>query len=117
MGTNYTQCIYRIRLRPVTPQSCVDDLVVIYFKNFQHDPSLGHFRGEPTLFDEAILFLLELPTTRVTTQNETENSPPVTRSFRFPMMPVPVPIGLYAALAPLPLTALAAALALPAPDR
>ena len=33
-GTNYTQCVHRIRLRPVTPQGHIDDLTVINFKKF-----------------------------------------------------------------------------------
>ena len=59
VGTNYTQCVHRICLRPVTPQGRIDDLTVINFENFQQDPSLGHYRGEPTLFDESIPSLLE----------------------------------------------------------
>ena len=43
VGTGYTQCVHRVRLRPVTTQSRVDDLTVINFENFQHDPSMGHF--------------------------------------------------------------------------
>ena len=52
--TNYTQCVHRIRLRPVEPQGRVDDLRVIDSQNFQRDPSLGQFRGEPYLFDESV---------------------------------------------------------------
>ena len=48
VGTNYTQCVHRIRLRLVTPQGRIDDLTVISFENFQGDPTLGHYRGEPT---------------------------------------------------------------------
>ena len=104
VGTNYTQCVHRIRLRPVTPQGRIDDLTVINFENFQRDPSLGHYRGEPTLFDESIPSLLETPTTVVATQNKTEDPPPVTVSLRFPIAPA------------LPLPAVAAAPALMAPD-
>ena len=115
-GTNYTQCLHRIRLRPVTPQGRDDDLTVINFKNFQRDPSLGHYRGEPTLFDETIPSLLEPPTTVVATQNVTEDPPPVTVSLRFPIAPAPVPVGLAAAPAPIPPPAVAAAPALMAPE-
>ena len=97
VGTNYTQCVHRIRLRPVTPQGRIDNLTVINFKNFQRDPSLGHHRGEPTLFDESIPSLLEPPTTVVATQNVTEDPPPVTVSLRFPIAPAPAPVGLAAA--------------------
>ena len=69
VGTNFTQCVHRIRLRPVTPQGRIDDLTAINFENFQRDFSLGHYRGEPTLFDESILSLLEPSTAVVATQN------------------------------------------------
>ena len=35
VGTNYTQCVHRIRLRPVAPQGRIDDLTVINFENFK----------------------------------------------------------------------------------
>ena len=66
-GTNYTQCVHRIRLRPKTPQGRIDKITVINFENFHRDPSFGHYRGEPTLFDESIPILLEPPTTVVAT--------------------------------------------------
>ena len=116
VGTNYTQYVHRIRLRPVTPQGGIDDLTVLNFKSFQRDPSLGHDRGEPTLFDESIPSLLELPTTVVATQNVTEDPPPVTVSLCFPITPAPAPVGLAAAPAPIPLPAVAAAPTLVAPD-
>ena len=77
---------------------------------------MGHYRGEPTLFDESIPFLLEPPTTVVATQNVTEDPPLVNVSLRFPIAPAPVPVGLAAAPAPIPLPALAVAPALMAPD-
>ena len=116
IDANYTQCVHRIRLRPVTPQDRIDDLRVINFGNFQRHPTLGHYRGEPTLFDESIPSLLEPPTTVVATQNVTEDPPPVTINLRFPISPAPVPVGLAAAPAPIPLPAVAAAPALVAPD-
>ena len=116
VGTNYTQCVHRIRLTPVTPQGRIDDLTVINFENFQRDPSLGHYRGEPTLFDESIPSLLEPPTTVVAAQNVTEDPPPVTVSLRFPIAPAPVPVGLAAAPAPIPLPAVTPTPALVAPD-
>ena len=116
VGPNYTQCVHRIRLRPVTPQGRIDDLTVINFKIFQRDPSLGHYRGEPTLFDESIPSLLKPPTTVVATQNVTEDPPLVKVSIRFPIAPAPVPVGLAAIPSPLPAPAVAAAPALIAPD-
>ena len=116
VGTNYTQCVHRIRLRPVTPQGRIVDLTVINFENFQRDPSLGRYCGAPTLFDESIPSLLEPPTTVVATQTVTEDPPPVTVSLRFPIAPAPVLVGLAAAPAPIPPPAVAAAPALMAPD-
>ena len=60
-GRNYTQCVYRIRLRPVVPQYQVDDLTQIDPDNFQRDPMLGRFRGKPAIFDESIPTLLLSP--------------------------------------------------------
>ena len=116
VGTNYTLCIHRIRLRPVTPQGRIDDLTVINIRNFQRDPSLCHYRDEPTLFDESIPPLLEPPTTVVATQTVTEDKPSVTVTLRFPLALPPIPVGLAAAPAPIPLPAVAAAPALMAPD-
>ena len=116
VGTNYTQCVHRIRLRPVSPQGRIDDLTVISFEKFQRDPSLGHYRDEPTLFDESIPSLLEPPTTVVATQNVTEDPPPVTVSLRFPIAPAPVAVGVAAVPTPIPPPAVATAPALMAPD-
>ena len=116
VSTNCTQCVHRTRLRPVTPQGRIDDLTVTNFKNFQRDPSLGHYRGEPTLFDESIPSLLEPPTTVVATQNVTENPPPVTVNICFPISLAPVPVGLAAVPASLPAPVVAAVPVLVAPD-
>ena len=116
VGTNDTQYVHRIRLRPVTLQRRFDDLPVINFEKFQRDPSLGHYRGESTLFDQSIPSLLEPPTTVVAAKNVKEDPPPVTVNIRFPVTPAPVPVGLAAALAPIPLPAVAAVPALVAPD-
>ena len=115
VGTNYTECVHRNRLRSVTPQGRIDDITVNNFENFQPDPSLGHYRGEPT-FDVSIPSLLEPPTIVVATQNVTEDAPPVPVSLRFPIAPAPVPVGLAAAPAPIPLPAVAVAPALMASD-
>ena len=120
VGTNYTQCVQRIRLRPVTPQGRIDDLTVINFENFRRDPSLGHYRGKPTLFDESIPSLLEPLTTVVATRTVTEDPPPVTVNIRFPIAPAPVPVGLAAVVVhpihPIPPPAVATAPTLVAPD-
>ena len=112
VGTNYTQCVRRDCLRPVTPKCRFDDLTVTNFENFRSDPSLRHYRGEPTLLNESIFSLLEPPATVVATQNVTESPPPVTVSIRFPITLAPVAVGLAAVPAPLPPSALPAAPAL-----
>ena len=114
-GTNYPQCVHLIRLRPVTPQCRADDLTVIDFENFQLDPSSGHFRGEPTLYDGNIPSLLEPPTTGVKTRIVTEDLPPVTLSFLFPIAPAPIAVGPAAAPVPLDPPAVPAAPAFVAP--
>ena len=117
VGTNYTQCVHRIRLRPVTLQGHIDDLTVFNFRNFQRDLSSGHHCCEPTLFDENIPSLLEPLTTVVATQNVTEDPPLATVKILPPISPAPVTVGLAAVLAPFPPTALPAAPApLVAPD-
>ena len=116
VGTNFLQCVHKIRLRPVTPQGRNDDLTVINFENFQRDPSLGHYRSEPTLFYGSIPSLFEPPSTVVATQKVTEDPPHVTVSLLFTIAPAPVPVRLAAAPAPIPLPAVAAAPASVAPD-
>ena len=70
---------------------------------------MGHYRCEPTLFDESILPLLEPPTTLV-------DPPPVTVNIRFPIAPAPVPFGLAAAPVLLPAPTVATVPALLVPD-
>ena len=91
VGTNYTQCEHRIRLRPVEPQGRVDDLRVIDFQNFQRDPSLGQFRGEPYLFDASIPSLLDNTQPLFAPQAEPEVPAPVTVSLNFTPAPAIVP--------------------------
>ena len=59
VGTIYTQCVHRIRLKPIVPQQAPDDLDNLDPTTFMTDPSLGKYRGEPELFDECIPQLLE----------------------------------------------------------
>ena len=53
IGTPYTQCVHRIRLRPISPKFEVDDISVTP-QEFKPDPSLGKFRSEYQIFDEAL---------------------------------------------------------------
>ena len=57
VGTNYTQCVHRIRLRPVNPQYQIEDLAQIHQSNFVPDPSTRH-TSEPSLFDSTLPDLL-----------------------------------------------------------
>ena len=115
VGTNYTQCVHRIRLRPVVPQYQVDDLPQIDPDKFQRDPMLGRFRGEPAIFDESIPTLLLPPSEETSVAHNEEKPPPVTVSLSFPIAPAVIPMG--PAVPPLPAAAAAPAIpALPAQD-
>ena len=99
-------------MRPVTQQSRVDDLTVKNFGDFQRKLLWDYFHDGPTLPEESIFFLLEIPTRLVTTKIVTEDPPPLTISFRFPAASAPVPVGLVARSPPVPSLAVALALAL-----
>ena len=51
VGTNYTQCVHRIRLRPVNPQYQIKDLAQIHQINTVPDPSTRHSSTRHTLPD------------------------------------------------------------------
>ena len=59
VGTIFTQNLQRIRLRPITPQYCVDDIADINPQNSKTDPSWGKYRGEQDCFDKIFADLLE----------------------------------------------------------
>ena len=100
----------------ISLKTCDPAVISHHFWKLKRDPSLGHFRDEPVLFDESIPSLLELPTTVVATQNMTEDRPPVTVTFHYSITPAHVPFGLEGALAPLHPPAVAAAPTFEAPD-
>ena len=52
VGTVFTQCVHRIRLRPIVPQYEVNDIPDVSPDQFQPDPTLSKFRGEPELFQQ-----------------------------------------------------------------
>ena len=70
IGTPYTQCVHRKRLRPITPNYDVED-INLTMQDFKRDPSLGKYRSEHEIFDEAletspnedIIEMPEVPTT------------------------------------------------------
>ena len=53
VGTPYTQCVHRIRLRPINPNFEDEDNQVT-LGDYKPDPSLGKYRSEHELFDEAL---------------------------------------------------------------
>ena len=53
VGTPYAQCVHRIRLRPIKPNYDVEDIQVT-LDEFRPDPSLGKYRSEHQMFDEAL---------------------------------------------------------------
>ena len=100
VGTNFTQCVHRIRLRTVSPQYQVDDLSDIIPDDFRRDPHLGRFRGEPQLFDEAIPSLLDPPPQEMPGLSEEPDIPPITVGLTFPLPMAPAPVILVAPLPP-----------------
>ena len=75
IGTLYTQCVYRIRLRPITPKFDVKDISVTQ-QDFKPDPPLGKYRSEHEIFDEALETslnedIIEMPEVPTTEHNRT----------------------------------------------
>ena len=58
-GTNYTQCVHRIKLRPIKLLEPPEDIHEIDPAEFEADPSRRTTRNEPELFDEYISNLLD----------------------------------------------------------
>ena len=52
-----TQCIHPFRLRPFTPNYQVED-IQFFMDDFRPDPSLGKYRSEHEMFDDALEDLL-----------------------------------------------------------
>ena len=81
IGTPYTQCVHRIRLRPITPNYDVEDISVTQ-QDFKPDPSLGKYRSEHEIFDEAletslnedIIEMPEVPTTERNRKDEMQHT-------------------------------------------
>ena len=76
IGTPYTQCVHSIRLRPITPNYDVEDINVT-MQDFKPDPSLGKYRSEHEIFDEALENYLnedivEMPEVPTTDNNRTD---------------------------------------------
>ena len=112
MGTNYTQCVHLIRLRPIIPQHQPEDLKSIDPSKFETDPSLGKFRSEPGLFDDSLSKLLDGIQTENGGQSNLPDTPVQIRlsehngglaAAPIPLAVVPIPaVAAAPIIAPLP---------------
>ena len=93
VGTYFTQCIHRIRLRAYSPSEPPIDLENIDQEKFIPDPVLGKYRQEPALFDNEIPKLLEHTfMTDVPEQAEQEeDDAQLTTAIQFQVAIPPVP--------------------------
>ena len=73
-GTNYTQVVHRMMLRPYEPQESVEDISPIDKKQCIPDPSLGKHWGEPELFDSQLQYVDDLQETLVPNTNTDEQT-------------------------------------------
>ena len=73
-GTNYTQVVHRMRLRPNEPQEIVEDFSPIDEKQCITDPSLGKHRGETELFNSQLHYVNDLQETLVPNTNTDEEA-------------------------------------------
>ena len=98
IGTPYTQCVHRIRLIPITPNYDVEDISVTQ-QDFKPDPSLGKYRSEHEIFDEALETslhedIIEMPEVPTIEHNRTDE---VQRTIRGVITPAtteqPAPAG------------------------
>ena len=76
ISTLYTQCVHRIRLRPITPNYEVKDINIMS-QVFEPDPSLGKKRSEHEIFDEPLENslnedIIEIPEVPTTENNRTD---------------------------------------------
>ena len=76
IGKPYTQCNHRIRVRPITPFYEVEDIHILP-QDFKPDPSLGKYRSDHEMFDEALENspnedIIEMPEVPTTENNRTD---------------------------------------------
>ena len=86
------------------------------FRKFSKKPVVGPPSWWTNVVWWKYSFFVGTSTTVVATQNVTEDPPPVTVNFRFPIAPAPIRVAMAALPAPLPARAVATAPALMAPD-
>ena len=102
VGTHNTQCVHRIRLRPIQPQYTVDDLPHINPADFTPDP-ITRTVSEPALFDEALPDLLSDKTFHY--ESDPSETPNVLFYYvpRRALAPAPAPPQAPPPVAPAPL--------------
>ena len=61
VGTNYTQQVHRLRLRPYVPQYPIKDIDAINKNNFKSDPTMQEHLKEPGLLDRMRELLAQEP--------------------------------------------------------
>ena len=88
VGTLSTQCVHRLRIRPIKPQYTVEELPRLDPSEFKPDPSLSQFRSEPCLFDNELPRLLNEHHTNVETLNlhDSESQNEVTTTLSSPIV-------------------------------
>ena len=96
VNTNYTQCVHRIRLKPIKPSENPEDLEVVNSVNFQPDPSRRQHM-EPELFDKHIPELINEQEKEIKQSTKVKQDPvKVTKN-----VPLGGPLAEPAAAAPL----------------
>ena len=88
VGTNYTQCVHRIRLRKYEPLEPPVDLENLDTNNFTPDPFLSKYRQEPEIFDSEIPSLLThtFAEQAITGKAESTTEDAVNISYRYPLI-------------------------------
>ena len=88
ISTPCTQCVHRIRLRPIAPNYDVEDINVT-MQDFKSDTSLGKYRSEHEIFDKALENYLnedivEMPEVPTTENNRTDEVQHTIRGVKTP---------------------------------
>ena len=105
VGTPFTQCVHRIRLRPYEPSEPPVDFDNIDPSQFVPEPVLGKFRQKPELFDNEFpklfdhSFIDDVPSQ---TPQQLEDEPPATTTFVFPLAAPHVPAPIHGPAPPPP---------------
>ena len=107
IGTNFTQCVHRVRLRTYEPSEPPIDIQDVSEEKFTQDLSLGKYRQEPELFDNEIPNLLNHNFMDEAHQSDKSliSEDPVTVTYQSPvaarLAPQPRPAPVAPAAAPI----------------